>query len=963
MWSDDLHQIPMNFLIAAGITISMLEFGSLKAETWTVVQSGTTESLYHVVWHKGRFMASSGSGGVVITSEEGLTWNPFPNGSSNYWSEMKAVGDAHFAGGYPMTMSTDGVTWRATNLQDFPNDIAFGGGRFVSVNDFGKIWSSPDGIEWAPNTQGITSDSLNGVEHGNGVFVALGNDGTVLRSADGLSWELSTVPTQRGRAVTSLIWTGSRFRAVSNFREVFESSDGRIWKLLWMIPFYPREVVFGRGQYVAISSSAVAWESSDMKTWRMAELGSNAHIANVTYGEGRFVLVGDNGLIRVRTVPSIVDQPESLVVPIMGRIELDSSGVAEGAFVLQWLKDGRNLAGRTSTSLVIEEAELKDGGKYSVRLSASGGSDVSQTAAVGVVDPRPRTVVGSLGKALTFSILSGGVVEGVRWEYADGGVLNEINDGAGLAGATTKTIMIRSLGLNHEGDYSWRVGGVSGGPIRVLVATKKPEYTVGEIVLAPAIVGGSYEFQIPFPTDLEGAPSVFRASGLPAGMILDAATGRLYGRPTAASSDPAGHLVRLTLSNAFGNYSVAVRLKVDSLPPGVVGLFNGVVERGSELGGEAGGRFDLAVTKSGAYSGTLRLGARVVRFKGWLDVDITGSLLPRGAIVVSDGGGSVGALEVVFEVDGGRDEVDGWVSGGTGDLSVTAWRNTWNTQNRADVFGGYYTVALPLESPEAGSVVVPQGIGFVTFRVSAVSGMIQLSGRLSDGTVLSSACFLGPFGQVMHYWVGYQSLTKGTVLGACSITAGTQANGADTSLSGVWTWNRPGDLSPKSRVYREGFGAVKLLPYGGKYAVPARSEVVMGLPVVASNPPGNAVLAFDKQIGDEAEAVNPDVLVWIKPGGAVVLPALAVNPQKTTLKLSVTTGLFSGGHVTRNDNPRPLPAVPRVVERKASYFGVLVNDGGAVRGVGYFLRAALPSAVLQDTPVTSPIYSGEVRFQ
>jgi len=599
-------------------------FGDLIASTWSVVESGTTDQLETVVWHEGRFIASRGWSGSVIGSEEGLIWRPFTTGNPSFGSNVIVAGDAIFSMDYPMKVSFDGTIWTNTNIgNERPLGIAIGAGRYVAVGDGGKLWSSMNAVDWEPNTQGVTSSTLEAVQHGNGTFVAVGWSGTVVRSVDGRSWEVGNITARFGAFMRFLIWNGTKFRAVSNGYEAFESADGRNWKFLWSMPFSTRKIVFARGQYLAVSSSGEAWESPDMKNWKKAELNSNAYIGDVTYGEGRFVLVGANGLIRMRTLPTVVDQPQSMVVPLGGRIELNASGVAEGSFGLQWRRDGRNLSGKTSSSLVIETAELKDGGRYSVRLSASGGADVSQTASVGVVDASPRTVVGALGRTVTFSIRSGGVVENVAWDFLDGAVSTPVIDGAGLSGGTTKTITIRNLGLNHGGDYSWRVGGVDGGPIRLLVATKKPDYAPEEITLEPTIVGAAYDFTIPLPNELAGAPSTFRASGLPAGVSLDSVTGRLFGRPTSPSKEPDGHLVRLTLSNAFGSYVVALRLRVEPLPAGVVGQFIGIVERGSELGGDSGGRIDMTVTNSGSYSGSMRLGARLIRIKGALNAGLT----------------------------------------------------------------------------------------------------------------------------------------------------------------------------------------------------------------------------------------------------------------------------------------------------------------------------------------------------
>lgn len=940
-------------------------FGDLIASTWSVVESGTTDQFETVVWHKGRFIAASGWSGSVIGSEEGLIWRPFTTGNPSFGSNVIVAGDAIFSMDYPMKVSFEGTTWTNTNIgNERPFGIAIGAGRYVAVGDGGKLWSSMNAVDWEPNTQGVTSSTLEAVQYGNGTFVAVGWSGTVVRSVDGRSWEVGNISARFGGFMRFLIWNGTKFRAVSNGYEAFESADGRNWKFLWSMPFSTRKIVFARGQYLAVSSSGEAWESPDMKNWKKAELNSNAYIGDVTYGEGRFVLVGANGLIRVRTLPTVVDQPQSMVVPLGGRIELNASGVAEGSFGLQWRKDGRNLSGKTSSSLVIDAAELKDGGRYSVRLSASGGADVSQTASVGVVDTSPRTVVGALGRTVTFSIRSGGVVENVAWDFLDGAVSTPVIDGAGLSGGTTKTITIRNVGLNHGGDYSWSVGGVDGGPIRLLVATKKPDYAPEEITLEPTIVGAAYDFSIPLPNDLAGAPSTFRASGLPAGVSLDAVTGRLFGRPTSPSKEPDGHLVRLTLSNAFGSYVVALRLRVEPLPAGVVGQFIGIVERGSELGGDSGGRIDVTVTNSGSYSGSMRLGARLIRIKGALNVDVSGADLPKGEFAVTPTVPNLPSIISEFEVDGDTNTLRGWVKGGLSEPSYSAFRNIWNSANRAEGYGGYYTMGLTLDTQDPGSVLVPQGTGFATLRVNEVSGRAQFSGRLSDDTAITCTGFAGPSGEVPHYWVGYNyASARGTVLGMLSLSAGGTPLGSQTVASGSLTWTRPEDPRAKARVYREGFGPLTLNVSGGRYLPPARTEVVMGLPVESANPPGNAVVSFDKTVGDDAVAVDPDISILIKPGGGLVLPAAALNPRRTTMKLSVSTGLFSGSHLTRDDNPRPQPAVPRVVERRALYYGVIVNDGSAVGGVGYFLRPALPSGALQTTPQTSPIYSGRVWLE
>ena len=59
------------------------------------------------------------------------------------------------------------------------NSVAYNGGLYVAVGDFGSILTSTNGSEWTSQISGI-STPLHGVTFGKGKFVTVGDGGVVL---------------------------------------------------------------------------------------------------------------------------------------------------------------------------------------------------------------------------------------------------------------------------------------------------------------------------------------------------------------------------------------------------------------------------------------------------------------------------------------------------------------------------------------------------------------------------------------------------------------------------------------------------------------------------------------------------------------------------------------------------------------------------------------------------------------
>jgi hypothetical protein len=75
-----------------------------------------------------------------------------------------------------------------------------------------------------------------------------------------------------------------------------------------------------------------------------------------------------------------------------------------------------------------------------------------------------------------------------------------------------------------------------------------------------------------------------------------------------------------------------------------------------------------------------------------------------------------------------------------------------------------------------------------------------------------------------------------------------------------------------------------------------------------------------------------------------------------------TTGTLTGTFTLMDADPTVTPA--KALLRTVTYRGVLVNDGGVPRGLGFFLLPELPSAgPPKTTLVISRLFSGSVRLE
>ena len=286
------------------ITNISINGNNLPAGSWS--QSATSISLTIPKGDAGKYEITLYNGSAPLlkvptftyTSPSELTWTLQKAASTNAWNsvtygEGKFVAVGPSSSGDGAMYSTDGKKWIASS--GVPNNawqsVAFGNGKFVAVSSTGtgnRIISSDDGVTWNAST--LTEDlSWGWVKFGNGVFVAAvrgpvsrstQNRPILYYSSDGVTWSKSTTtfvgnPAIPGQLITSLSFANGVF----------------------ILTGFPARSALGYVPLIMTSTDGTNW------TWKAASVGTRPGVGFITYGCGRYVGMGSNGVLDVAANP------------------------------------------------------------------------------------------------------------------------------------------------------------------------------------------------------------------------------------------------------------------------------------------------------------------------------------------------------------------------------------------------------------------------------------------------------------------------------------------------------------------------------------------------------------------------------------------------------------------------------------------------------------------------------------
>ncbi len=548
-------------------------YGELSGTFDLVVTSGfwkrraepLSDSVKSVAFGPGGFRAVRGNS--ILKSADGVSWaetGALPASSSpsavvygnGKWLALKYLG---------ALISSDGETWTSNFISGLyaSSGMAFGAGRFVALGSSGDIYESVDGLAWTKRNTGVTV-TLNCIAWLNGRFVAFGGSGRVTTSTDGVTWAGSVFDSSNNPSIRSVAYGNGRYVAVGSDYSaalIYTSPDAVTWtRRPYNALIKPlTSILFADGRFVAAGPGGKTYTSPDGLAWQEEATANASEILAMAFGERRVVGVGASGAI-LSTEPS--DPPRITSAAATSAVEevpfsyaITASG-APASFLASGLPPGLTL---DAASGVISGV-LPEPGVHEFAVSAEGAGGVAPAVTVTLTVGRRYRIDSAAATAAR---------AGAPFEYQI--------VAAGNPPSYSATGLPAGLGLDPA---TGRISGVATTPGNYTITLGAGSATASALPLAlsvdvlpaagtaptaqaesGALVATGIAFSLPIEIAGLDASSVVSVIGLPAGLSLDLAGGRITGTTSALGV----HDVVLEMSNVYSSSTRAIRLVVE--PP------------------------------------------------------------------------------------------------------------------------------------------------------------------------------------------------------------------------------------------------------------------------------------------------------------------------------------------------------------------------------------------------------------
>ncbi len=622
-------------------------------------------------------------------------------------------------------------------------------------------------------------------------------------------------------------------------------------------------------------------------------------------------------------------QPQS---GLYGRSDFDGLHAevsGSGPITYRWLKDGKPVPGATAPSFWP-----KEGGRYRLEATNSGGSYLSATAVLGFFHVAKPTLYTAPGATVRCAITLSGPADllTVRWHDSSE---QPLPPGLGFADVDKPVLTVKSAPAMGESITYFAIARLQLGEqvLRygdtVTLHTRRAP-VIQELGTTELRVGDPAYFVpvVDYPGDPATSSSVsFR--GLPPG--LTASSLDVSGTPTKAG------VYSVQVTAKVDSYTVTKSFRVTVLPNGpVAGIYAGQMER-TEAFPDLG-ELMLDVNTAGTYTGTLCVGTTRTAVTGTV-AQTAGWRSPERPLPVKLGGlAYVWWFQALDTFDLEHPEYAVYLRRASFSLTSSQFHQigtlrllkAHSTSPDTAFTGGYNFGLLAPEPVGGGTLADPQGHGFGTLKVAA-NGRVTYTAQLADGSALTGATWIAPADLSLPV---HQASTT-----TRSLLHGTASLGVASTLS----WQRP---AQPGRLYPGGITARSV------DFLPARYQAVTGQPLLSGAPHELALSAYLTHPAPVPVTLTAQHSVQFGPGPA--------NPLKATLTITRSTGLLSGQFTL----VAPDPANPaRSLTRLVPYRGILLQ--GIDRGVGYF-HVPLPPDPQAQPPTkttTSPIVSGSVLLR
>lgn len=993
---EDLHGITFagGLFVAVGANGAIVT--SANGSTWNVRNSTVVQLLEDVVGTGSQFVAV-GATGTVLNSSDGIAWTEasvVP--STTTFNDVAWTGTQYIAVGVGGTVltSSDGSVWvrRTTGVTTSLENIVWAGTRAMVVGVDGVALESANGSTWTRRQTG-TGKKLEGIAFAASPLnrlVAVGADGTILTSE-----YVAPPPPQ-------VFFT----LAAQSVKE----SAGVVNVVVNLNPVADVDVKVP----VSVQTGGTAAKTSDytmsLATLLFTKGQSTKNIAVTVKNDGTVepdesftIVLGTPVPVKTTTRPPVLSSPvthaftilnddEALavttppmqqIIPLGASLALNAVATGGDKAAIQWRKNGANISGAVTAPTAnigeftsaynVAAAATSNGGRYDIKVSnpTPAASVISTSAEVMVIDQVDRPFPVRNATSAVMKVVAGGSSLTYRWHKVGVGPLN---DGGDIVGVTTPTLTIKTFGdPGEEGIYRCEVTCASGTPDLVAFSgnfdakvaaqpdiTSPTTATGGNVTTdmsgttVTGVVGTLLSFQVPYSSDAAKAPTSFTSTKLPVGLTLNAKTGVISGIPTAATNPQVSVTVTVNNPSTIPDLETFF-INILPVAPGAIGKFAALVDRNTPVNGGLGARMEVTSTAKGSFTGSLFHGTTKYTFKGALNTILPN---PTGTATITRKA-PLQNIVIDFTVNPNTNLMTGTVTVGSDVANLNGWRNVWTSVFPATAHVGRHNVAADLGLTDVGDQSKPQGTSYASVVVNALTGSAVVTGKAADGSALTTTAPLSPSGQAIVYTALYTN--TGSVHGLVTLAAD-----AGHTAGGTLTWSKNAQ-SGTTRSYRAGWPLpINLAVSGGLYAAPLSPQIVLNL-TDGGTGTINALLALSEG-GVQLSSTNPNVSLRVKSLSTTVMPVNNTslgnanpNPAGTTLKITASTGAFSGTCTLKDTAGK----------RTVKFFGLIIPDASTNAdafekldgiGAGYFTLNQLPdSNVLPPTTLSnSPILSGQV---
>jgi subtilisin family serine protease/subtilisin-like proprotein convertase family protein len=483
-----------------------------------------------------------------------------------------------------------------------------------------------------------------------------------------------------------------------------------------------------------------------------------------------------------------------------------------------------------------------------------------------ISSPSDQTLVS--GSTLSLRAAFTGAYLSYQWKRAVGG-------GAAVAipGATKAEYRLPNItSVKADGVYTCTatnpVGSVTTSGAKVVVNNEPTALTAIRVGTTTAIALGS-----------SAESRVWRATGLPPGLKVDAATGLLSGRPTRAGS----YSIIATATERSGVLTrYFFNVVVTPVPSTAVGSYVALIDRDTYFNADLGGDVTFTTTAAGAFTGSIRLGVSTYPISGLVDFAPGGELLYAGKL---PGNRSI-TYEIKVPASGEVSKIEGYVFGvSMSGRQHVALRGAYSPWSRSlplpAAMVGNYTFALDVPFAIELPLALPSGPVVGTLKVNA-DGTVAWTLNLSDGAQSLRGTTRVARDGTVYLYAPSLAPTRGSILGTFVIPSEVAPN---ASLTGVLGWYRNAYRAPTKPAlpalqgYPGGFGPLVLSVRGGRYVAPINGLTVAGSSLEVS------------MIGPSLASVTP-FMVSVAANGA--LTVMGVNPLAFSGTLNRATGVVTG---------------------------------------------------------------------